>query len=524
VGVYDTTELKNDTFVPSAAEIIPVPGGPSGLALDEPRGQLYVTSRTTNRTYVVDTSTRALVTTLPMHNPETPDITDGRPFLYDATITSGNGEASCSGCHVFADMDDLAWDLGDPDIECAGGACNNPNPFPPGVDFPNNLPLFDPMKGPMTTQSLRGLATAGPMHWRGDRTGPQCATNPGDPLCAEAGFNAFNVAFVGLIGRDSELLSVDMQAFTDFALRLTYPPNPIRPLDNSLTPRQQAGANLYSGRDTDGTGNCASCHELDRAQGFFGTGGGSTFEGESMEFKVPHLRNAYQKVGMFGQMPSRGFTTLSGTFMGPQVRATGFLHDGSIATLSNFVSADAFITNAIEAGDLEAFMMAFDTDLAPIVGQQVTLNENSGQDALDRVDLLIERANTAFPETGGRECDLIAKGIVAGDVPFGWVWNGSDFLSDRSSIWPKNSVVNAGLTPGQSVTFTCVPPGSGTRMGVNRDRDVFFDGTDPEPDRVNTVDCSVGPSTPTKMAMHGLFFLVLVMLTRRVAIGRRRCG
>jgi hypothetical protein len=227
---------------------------------------------------------------------------------------------------------------------------------------------------------------------------------------------------------------------------------------------------------------------------------------------------------MFGQMPSEHFPNASGTFMGDQVRATGFLHDGSISTVAGFLNAAVFSSlNFAEDINLEAFIMAFDTDLAPIVGQQVTLNENSGQDALDRVDLLIERANSVFPGTSERECDLIAKGIVAGDVPFGWVWNGSSFTSDRSSIWPKNSVVNAGLTPGQSVTFTCVPPGSGTRMGVNRDRDVFFDGTDPEPDRVNTVDCSVGPSTPTKMAMHGLFFLVLVMLMRRVVIGPRRC-
>ena len=32
-------------------------------------------------------------------------------------------------------------------------------------------PIFHPMKGPMTTQSLRGMANHGPMHWRGDRTG-----------------------------------------------------------------------------------------------------------------------------------------------------------------------------------------------------------------------------------------------------------------------------------------------------------------------------------------------------------------
>ena len=36
---------------------------------------------------------------------------------------------------------------------------------------------FHPMKGPMTTQSLRGMANHGPMHWRGDRNGEGQGTN-----------------------------------------------------------------------------------------------------------------------------------------------------------------------------------------------------------------------------------------------------------------------------------------------------------------------------------------------------------
>ena len=35
--------------------------------------------------------------------------------------------------------------------------------------FPSNNFQMHPMKGPMTTQTLRGLAHAGAMHWRGDR-------------------------------------------------------------------------------------------------------------------------------------------------------------------------------------------------------------------------------------------------------------------------------------------------------------------------------------------------------------------
>ena len=51
----------------------------------------------------------------------------------------------------------------------------------------------------MTTQSLRGLANHGPMHWRGDRTG---GNDPGgDALDENAAFNKFIVAFDGLLGR-----------------------------------------------------------------------------------------------------------------------------------------------------------------------------------------------------------------------------------------------------------------------------------------------------------------------------------
>ena len=44
---------------------------------------------------------------------------------------------------------------------------NNPQQF---IIGPVGDPDFHPMKGPMTTQSLRGMDGQGPMHWRGDRT------------------------------------------------------------------------------------------------------------------------------------------------------------------------------------------------------------------------------------------------------------------------------------------------------------------------------------------------------------------
>ena len=62
---------------------------------------------------------------------------------------------------------------------------------------------FHPMKGPMTTQSLRGMANHGPMHWRGDRTGGNDAASaqPNSGSFDEvAGFMKFNPAFQDLLG------------------------------------------------------------------------------------------------------------------------------------------------------------------------------------------------------------------------------------------------------------------------------------------------------------------------------------
>lgn len=57
----------------------------------------------------------------------------------------------------------------------------------------------------------------------------------------------FNEAFVVVHGRKREISERQMRAFTAFAMRLTYPPNPIRALDNSLSGSETAGRLLYNG-------------------------------------------------------------------------------------------------------------------------------------------------------------------------------------------------------------------------------------------------------------------------------------
>ena len=62
-----------------------------------------------------------------MFNPEPVEVTAGRKFLYDARLTSGNGNDACASCHIFGDTDGLAWDLGNPD----GTVAQIPNTFIP---------------------------------------------------------------------------------------------------------------------------------------------------------------------------------------------------------------------------------------------------------------------------------------------------------------------------------------------------------------------------------------------------------
>ncbi len=482
VGVFSTTEIENDSFVPDSADHIAVTGGgPSGVVLDEIHDRLYVLTRFDNSVSVIDLtlgSPGTEVDHVALFNPEPAHVVSGRPFLYDAVFTSSNGEASCSSCHVFADFDSLAWDLGDPD----GDVTSNPNPFPViGSAVP-----FHPMKGPMTTQTLRGMANHGPMHWRGDRTGGN-AMPPGSPLDEDLAFKAFNVAFAGLIGRDEGLIPpMDMQSFTDFILEVTLPPNPIKALNNVHSSDGQDGRNFYFNTVSDFVATCNGCHTLNPANGFFGGDGQSSFENETQEFKVPHLRNAYQKVGMFG-MPNIPFVTVGDNeHKGPQVRGFGFLHDGAIDTVFHFYRATVFTGFGSDAQrrDVEQFVFEFDTTLAPIVGQQITLSNSSDLSVNGRIDLMIERATTAFAlvdHPGATECDLIVKGTVAGEQR-GWLLiDPNSFMSDKAAEAP---ISDGGLraqaaTPGQELTYTCAPPGSGTRMGIDRDEDGALDGDDP---------------------------------------------
>ncbi|HKX46012.1 MAG TPA: hypothetical protein VJP77_04870, partial [Planctomycetota bacterium] len=486
IGVFDTAALEDDSFDPTVASAgyIPTGGGPAGLVLDAARDRLYVLTRFDNTVSMIDPATRATLLRVPLHDPEPSSLVEGRPFLYDAFATSGNGEASCASCHVFGDMDDLAWNLGNPDDVVTQNT--QPSPVNTGGT------TLHPMKGPMTTQTLRGLGTHGALHWRGDRVDGHFGTDPcddpsGSACDEEHAFMNFIVAFEGLLGRDGILPEADMQKFTDFALQLLPPPNPVRNLDNSLTPLQSTGRTAYLKPNTDGPISCEFCHRLAPAQGFFGSGGGKNAEGEPQDFKIPHLRNMYAKVGMFGMLANPN-GTIEG-FKGNQIRGYGFLHDGIVDTLLHFVEGGVFNVNATEEAGLEQFMLAFDSDLAPIVGQQITLDATNGAAVGPRIDLLRARAGASFVSLalGGAvtECDLVVKGSVGG-APRGWLYDpASDLFDDDLGGSLGDAALRALAQSEGPLTYTCVPPGSGLRSALNRDRDLHLDGADNCADAAN---------------------------------------
>jgi hypothetical protein len=430
-------------------------------------------------------------------------LSKGRPFLYDASLTSSRGDTACASCHIFGDFDGLAWDLGDPDkTEIQNNGIFTV--FPAQVGSPVSL-HFSPMKGPMTTQSLRGLDNHGAMHWRGDRldnSRPSVQPDQG-AFDENAAFNKFNVAFEGLNGRNEQLTPEQMQAFTNFALQIMYPPNPIRNLDNTLTPAQQAGRDFYFGGVSDTFLNCNGCHVLDPAgnaqfevqrPGFFGTDGRFSFESEPQIFKIPHLRNMYQKVGKFG-MPlaplflPESFNGADNAFMGDQIRGFGFLHDGSVDTLNRFHSSLIFVQRPpgaiapqdpgnpggfpltpegyLQRRQVEQFMLAFDSNLAPIVGQQITLSAKNQVEGLPRLKLFMDRAARG-------ECDLVAKSMDGGYL----YQSGGMFRQDKRSapLVSETQLINMASRDEGETTFTCVPPGSGLRIGIDRDEDGVLDG------------------------------------------------
>jgi len=430
--------------------------GPRGLALNSSTQRLYVLNRIANTISILDTLADTVLTEIPVGSYDpTPDvIRNGRGFLYDARL-SGSGTMACASCHIDAEMDLIAWDLGDP----GGQMITNQTVLPP-FNLTNKS-VFHPMKGPMTTQTLRGLNGLEPLHWRGDRTN----------------FLNFNIAFPGLLGGVA-LSEADITAYEAFINTINYEPNPNQNLDRTY-PTNFAGGDANAGRNTflftnyTGSGltalQCAVCHTAPPGPGSDRLIIPSLALQESQDFKVPQLRAIYQKTH-FNNAPG---TNSIGGF--------GFTHDGTDPSLQVFLSRPVFVnirSNTIIKNNLAAFVQCFDTGTAPAVGYARTITAtNLGASSIASDWSLLEA------QAGISNVDLIAKGTIDG-LRHGLLFEPS------SASYRLDSTNLAALTHAQLVTkiqnggvltFMGVPPGSGVRMGIDRDENGVLDADEPPP-------------------------------------------
>jgi hypothetical protein len=92
---------------------------------------------------------------------------------------------------------------------------------------------------------------------------------------------------------------------------------------------------------------------------------------------------------------------------------------------SNFLDTVGF-QNDTQRRNVEQFVLAFDSNLAPIVGQQVTLTDTNSGVAGPRIDLIIARAVAG-------ECDVVVKGTKSSEAR-GWYRTAAGtFRSDKAS-------------------------------------------------------------------------------------------
>ncbi|MCH2103118.1 MAG: beta-propeller fold lactonase family protein [Planctomycetes bacterium] len=431
--------------------------GPRGLALHPTGERLYVFERLAHAVAVVDTQSLSVIAEVPLEYDPTPAaVSAGRRFLYDAK-RSGNGTMSCAACHIDGDIDLLAWDLGDPEGEVTEPVGEPSPPF-------NLAPLEDyhPMKGPMMTQALRGLGGIAPYHWRGEK----------EDLVS------FNEAFgeEGILA-GSELSEQELALFVEWLESGAFPPNPNQTLERGLSDLP-AHANAAAGFEAfkqdildttpllgfDLDVSCVSCHTFQPGN-FSGSNGevvaGSVLD-ESQPQKVAHLRNLYRRTGFDHDAAEVkvGF---------------GFIHDGSIDTVESFLDLQVFnIWPNNKKDDMAAFMLAFDTGAAPILGKRVLLDSDhfSGPELVSMINLLEARVAAG-------DIDLVFRGLYEGsprsylyDLPSGSYRADMQGAADLSRSELLN-LAQAGTLEGCLIG---VSPGEGVRFGRDRDSDGTLDG------------------------------------------------
>jgi YVTN family beta-propeller protein len=417
--------------------------GPRGLALHPAAPRLYVLNRISHTISVIDTTTASVVaeTRTASHQAMPEEAHAGRGFIFDARL-SRHGTLSCASCHLEADRDGLAWDLGDPAGGITMASGKNTASGNPATVHPRPM---HPMKGPMLTLTLKNAFTGSNFNWRGD----EAATTLRDMFSRKLGGTA--------------LTQIQYSWVVEYLLSLQLPPNPNRSLDNSL-PASLNGGDPAAGRALfqAQANQCIRCHSGSR---------GANYNIDRMEetgspdfVRTAPLETLYQR-GSF--TPGSG-VTLSGY---------GWRHDG---TGESFPAAHPLaIPGLTPAGyaDVAAWLRCFDTGVPPVTGHSLTFTvENRDQAALTSALSLMEQAAAR----DGR-VELVARGRAGGRFE---AWLADSY----ESLWYPDTGGDAGidskallgrLQPGDALTILGVLRGTGPLYSVDHNDNGVMDRDEP---------------------------------------------
>lgn len=372
--------------------------GPRALAHHPKKSLLYVLNRLSNSLSVIDTKRPAVLREIAMKDPTPKEVKQGRGYLFDAKL-SGNGTMSCASCHIDADRDGLAWDLGDPGGELFQNGSKTP---------------LHPMKGPLLTQTLRGLEGERIFHWRADRPG----------------LKSFNGTFASLLGGEP-LEDEDLALLVTYMKSIRFAPNPNRSTNQSKTGELIFRHRKDIGREGNNSFRCVDCH--------FNSGGSGTFGftsliGQSM--KASQLRGLHERDGRA--------TGLAGF---------GFGADGTKKDLIEFLDKshrfEALERKEREA--LEAFLFVFPTETPAIVGFHGTLNSKSAQ--------LVAELDFAQSEAEKGKCQLVVHGIIDGrPVTLRHDREKKEYISDHGQSFSLPELHKSGTKASNVLTFLALPP------------------------------------------------------------------
>ncbi len=476
------------------------------------------------------------------NNPEPGYIQDGRKFLYSSAL-SDNGTSSCASCHVDGDSDQLAWNLGEPNVPgCAPQLLPFALPAAAAVEF----------KGPMVTQSLRGLPTfeveaaqfaftTEPLHWRGDK----------------GRFTDFNAAYMNLMGLNNAQFSTvalpcdpnqnkgitdeGMLRFQNFVFSVHYPPNPEQPLD-----RVYSGSLGTPGNGGDGSEarrglklfnenpilRCSQCHmlpagtNLQDTDAFFHlrdpTAPANPLETAALRGLVRKEKRLSRRSGpnliAIGSSPTPFPNGIPNPpTLGASTAEFGLLHTGenTLGLGGSPVVAAPFVTESLAAfvhgfgfgavdltmrDAITLYMREFDTGVAPVVGFSGTVDPpllaalpGPVNTSIDLLEGQVRRANAELAVHAfvngvmrGFWFDVSVSPPVYVEEPNAAVANPGPPLSRTALL----GFVGSGSNAQNTVTFHSTPLGAGRRLAS-------LDGGQPAP--INGVATAPSPSLASSL-------------------------